>query len=354
MSTSSESPATGSENGFRYHTAQEQLPPEIRAQLSELRRRERNREIPSAVTNQYLDALHEAGWTFRVLANAFDNVVVEAVRERILRAREGQVESVPVQLGESDQDRRVIEAWQLWAQLTSRPDAETPNREFVTAYREMLELGYPHEGLLRDIRGAALTPPRPRDPRDVRRVIMPLTNLTHEERVLKLLNEGIHPIHPFPNTISPGGREGEADPETVARLLAELPPVPEPKRRESAHTPAEVQEQKYRIPQSTVERLQELQSVARLVKGTTPQGHPNREASEQLARLMYQEYQRGATYYQIAQATGTTWNAIKFRLGRYGFVSLPPSMADTFVRDIRTAEERGETEPGSHPLGLLT
>lgn len=63
------------------------LPDNIANFVATLRRRERSGEIESSQTNGYLAALSDAGWTLRAIANALNNVNIEAVRERIAKGR---------------------------------------------------------------------------------------------------------------------------------------------------------------------------------------------------------------------------------------------------------------------------
>jgi len=85
---------------------------------------------------------------------------------------------------------------------------------------------------------------------------------------------------------------------------------------------------RYVIPDQTAKKLSELRILAAQVSRNTPADAPSRLASGQLAALMHAEKQNGATYQEIAAATGlASWAAVKFRLGRHGYIDLPPSMA---------------------------
>lgn len=94
--------------------------------------------------------------------------------------------------------------------------------------------------------------------------------------------------------------------------------VPEPKQKEL----------RYVIPKSVAKKLQDLKILAAQVSRNTPEDAPSRLASAELARLMFVEKSNGATYQEIAEATGlSSWASVKFRLGRHGYINLPPSMA---------------------------
>lgn len=97
--------------------------------------------------------------------------------------------------GTRREDRYVNEAWELWVDVTERPRKERPNRDFVTEYRRMLDLRFPHERLMNSIRGASRLPPRGRDPKDVRRVIAALTRYDVESEAMALLQDESSPIY---------------------------------------------------------------------------------------------------------------------------------------------------------------
>lgn len=99
--------------------------------------------------------------------------------------------------GGSTIDEQAHEGWRLWGELTGRPDTPTPSREFLRVYRGLLKMHYEHAALLRVVEGAARTPPRPRDPKDLRRVLMALDNWDHEAVALSMLEEGC-PIILYP------------------------------------------------------------------------------------------------------------------------------------------------------------
>lgn len=87
-------------------------------------------------------------------------------------------------------------------------------------------------------------------------------------------------------------------------------------------------ERRYVIPAEVSKKMASLRDLAAQVSRNTPVDAPSRIASETLASLMNVEKKNGATYQEIAEATGlTSWSAVKFRLGRHGYIDLPPSMA---------------------------
>jgi len=194
------------------------LPDDITDYVAGLRGRERSGQIESAQTNAYLAELLDAGWTLRAIANAFNGVNIEAVRERINRSRERQVERIP----------------------------DAP---------------------------AAVESPSVRNRADNARA-----------------------------AANRGSRT------------------------------------KYVIPDHVARRMRDLQVDAREVRGSTPEDSPKRVASKDLTILMKEQRDLGATLMEIGEACGVSWNAVKFRLGRYGMYDLPPSVAHTLVEDLSGME----------------
>lgn len=95
-------------------------------------------------------------------------------------------------------------------------------------------------------------------------------------------------------------------------------------------------QERYVIPEDVARRMSALRDLAAQVSRNTALDAPSRTASIELTRLMYIEKENGATYQDIAQATGLmSWAAVKFRLGRYNYVPLPPSMEDELVISAR-------------------
>lgn len=107
------------------------------------------------------------------------------------------IEVATVITGRSTLGSQIEEAWSLWVELTERPDRTRVNERFRSEYRKMLAKNFRHEDNLEIIRAAACMDPRPRDPQDVKRVIMPLTNYDHERAAKSLLKSGA-PIILFP------------------------------------------------------------------------------------------------------------------------------------------------------------
>ena len=99
--------------------------------------------------------------------------------------------------GRSQRGIQVEEAWELWADLTKRPDADTIPEQFRKEYLNLLNHNYDHEDLCTVIDGAARLEPRPRDPKDIRRVIKPLTNWNHDALARAAIEDDA-PYIPFP------------------------------------------------------------------------------------------------------------------------------------------------------------
>jgi len=99
--------------------------------------------------------------------------------------------------GRSGIGDQVEQAWLLWVDLTGRHDGKNVHRKFRAEYTDLLKRNYDHQEMLAIIQGAARLEPRPRDPQDVRRVIMPLTSFAHERTALNALKEDL-PVIPFP------------------------------------------------------------------------------------------------------------------------------------------------------------
>lgn len=98
---------------------------------------------------------------------------------------------------------QVEEAWELWVDITKRPDRKDIPEKFRKEYIRMLKANYPHDKNLEIIEAAARMEPRPRDPNDIRRVIMPLTNLNHERVARARMKNGdpvIEYVHPDTET----------------------------------------------------------------------------------------------------------------------------------------------------------
>ena len=72
------------------------------------------------------------------------------------------------------------------------------------------------------------------------------------------------------------------------------------------------------IRPEVVARLRELQALATVVRGSTPEGHPSRTASVELAALQAQLIGERYTKSAIARAMGLTPGAVGARLRRHG------------------------------------
>lgn len=70
--------------------------------------------------------------------------------------------------------------------------------------------------------------------------------------------------------------------------------------------------------ESAVERLLELQPVARQVRANSKR---YRAEAEEYVSLIHKEHERGVTIYQLAKALGVTHAAIRSRLARYGYIT---------------------------------
>jgi len=120
--------------------------------------------------------------------------------------------------------------------------------------------------------------------------------------------------------------------------IPDEPVIPASPRRSGEERIA-VRRVRYPVPEVVAARLRELYQIARTVRGTTPLDSPKRDASRRLTELLAAERSRGASFAELGRAMGpegspASWSAVKFRLGRYGFVALPESVAGTLVQDI--------------------
>ncbi|MDD4866190.1 MAG: sigma factor-like helix-turn-helix DNA-binding protein [Mycobacterium sp.] len=107
---------------------------------------------------------------------------------------------------------------------------------------------------------------------------------------------------------------------------AELPTIPPlPPRPRTLPPPPPP---KPTIDEPTAIRLRELQELARTVNGVTPADSPARRASEELAELMADLVGKDITQSDIARACGISASAVRFRIGRHGYGTLPPSLQE--------------------------
>jgi hypothetical protein len=87
-------------------------------------------------------------------------------------------------------------------------------------------------------------------------------------------------------------------------------------------------------PPIDVGELRMLAAIAARVNGGTPPDHPDRAASARYAALLHTYLTQGYSLTYLADVVGCTFRAIKFRLGRYGYRTLPPSMAHERVTTL--------------------
>lgn len=109
------------------------------------------------------------------------------------------VAGIVVEKPASDDNRKADEAWAQWSKLTRRPQQRNPERDFVKGYKALLADGHQHGKLMVVIAGAARMPVRPRDPRDIRRLLYALQSPNGTKEALALLHEKQRAIVPFPD-----------------------------------------------------------------------------------------------------------------------------------------------------------
>lgn len=101
------------------------------------------------------------------------------------------------------------------------------------------------------------------------------------------------------------------------------------------------------LSKDEVDHLRRMWEKVRTVNGATPVGDPRRELSKQFAAELAAAHNRGVSVYMIARQLGVSHGAIRFRLGRHGYLPLPPSMRDQQYKG-RT-NKRANCKRG-HPL----
>lgn len=124
-------------------------------------------------------------------------------------------------------------------------------------------------------------------------------------------------------------------------------PVPKPKLA------------KLSLSEAEVEWLRQLYESARLTNGATPVDDPLRQTSEQFTAELAACRQRGVSVHMIAKQLGVSTSTIRFRLGRHGYQSLPPSMEhnryqgvqNTWISQSRSHCGRGHPMSGDN-LGV--
>lgn len=80
------------------------------------------------------------------------------------------------------------------------------------------------------------------------------------------------------------------------------------------------------VKPEVAEYLRGLQALASTVNGATPLDHPNREASRELSEALDALLNQGVTHVHLCEVLGVSRMTIRFRLGRHGYRSLPPSL----------------------------
>ena len=121
----------------------------------------------------------------------------------------------------SDDNKKADQAWLQWARMTSRPQQRNPERDFVKAYKKLLNDGHNHGRMLTVIAGAARMPVRPRDPKDLRRVLYALQSVNGHTEAIALLNEKHRPVIPFPDGAEPVFKSTVSDLEAACRINAQ-------------------------------------------------------------------------------------------------------------------------------------
>lgn len=101
------------------------------------------------------------------------------------------------------------------------------------------------------------------------------------------------------------------------------------------------------LSEKEVDHLRRLLKVARTVNGATPVDHPLRELSKQFAAELAAANGRGVSVYMIAQQLGVSTGAIRYRLGRHGYLPLPPSLRGQRYKGTTNKRERCKRD---HPL----
>lgn len=120
----------------------------------------------------------------------------------------------------SDDNKKADAAWMHWAKMTDRPQQRNPERDFVKAYKKLLADGHPHGRLQTVISGAARMPVRPRDPKDLRRVLYALTSANGHKEAIALLSEKNRPVIPFPDSAEPVFKSTVSELEKSCRVDA--------------------------------------------------------------------------------------------------------------------------------------
>jgi hypothetical protein len=113
------------------------------------------------------------------------------------------VPAVVIENPYSNANKSADSAWAHWAKMTQRPQQRNPERDFIKAYKSLLADGHMHGRMQTVISGAARMPVRPRDPKDLRRVLYALQSPKGTLEALALLNEKDREVVPFPDSSLP-------------------------------------------------------------------------------------------------------------------------------------------------------
>lgn len=121
----------------------------------------------------------------------------------------------------SDDNKKADSAWMHWSKMTNRPQQRNPERDFVKAYKKLLNDGHHHGRMLTIISGASRMPPRPRDPKDLRRVLYALQSPKGTTEAMALLHEKNRESIPFPDGSEPVFKSTVSDLEAACRINAQ-------------------------------------------------------------------------------------------------------------------------------------
>jgi hypothetical protein len=96
-----------------------------------------------------------------------------------------------------------------------------------------------------------------------------------------------------------------------------------------------------------VSRLRRMRRAVSAVNGGTPADDPLRYLSTQFTAELAAAHARGVSVYMIGKQLGVTHGAIRFRLGRHGYLPLPPSMRH---QQYKGATNKRSNCKHGHPL----
>jgi hypothetical protein len=102
--------------------------------------------------------------------------------------------------------------------------------------------------------------------------------------------------------------------------------VPAPPQRPAPQPPGPPPPPSPALGEEEVAHLRRMWKMARKVNGATPADHPLRVLSRQFSAELAAAHSRGVSVYRIAKQLGVSHSAIRYRLGRHGYMPLPPSM----------------------------